>query len=88
MKMFVTTYTILNDKEYFSNLTLCKESVHTISGLVKIIEESINATIILLNDTTLHLEDALLSTQSKKNLLSFKDVRQIGYNLKIIKCQK
>ena len=87
-KMFATTYTIFYSKEYFSNLTLCKVNVHTISSPVKIIRESRNATRILPNCTILHLEDVLLSNISKKNLLSFKDIHQIGYNFKTIKYRK
>ena len=36
------------------------------------------------NGTTLYIEDALLSTRSKRNLLSFKDVRHNRYQLEII----
>ena len=49
------------------------------------IDGSGNATIMLPNDTILHIEDALLSTKTKKkNLLSFKDVRRNGYYLETI----
>ena len=57
------TYTILSDKYYFSNMSLCKENVHTISKLVDLIDDSENATIILPNATIMHIEDALLSTR-------------------------
>ena len=77
-----TTHTILHGKEYFSNLTMRKVNVHTISGPIKIIEGSENAMIILSNGTTLHLKYALLSSRLKMNVLSFKDVHQIGTILK------
>ena len=43
-----------------------------------------NATIMLPNGITLHIEDTLLSTKTKKNLLSFKDVRRNGYHFETI----
>ena len=61
-----TTHTILHDKDYFSNLTLYKANVHTILGPVKIIERLGHSIIMLPNGTILHLEDALLSSRSKK----------------------
>ena len=53
----------------------------TISGYVTLIDGSDKATIILPGGTILHLHDALYSTQSKRNLLSFKDIRWTGYHL-------
>ena len=79
-----TTHTIINGKHYFSNLTLHKENVHTISSPVKIIESSKNVILILSNGTTLHIEDALLNGRSKRNLLSFKDVLHNRYQLETI----
>ena len=76
-----TTHSILKNKNYFSGLTLRKTNVHTIYGLVKMIDGSGNATIMLPNGTTLHIKDALLSTKMKRNLLSFKDVDRNGYHL-------
>ena len=78
------TYSILNGKNYFSSLTLCKANVHTISSPVEMIDGSGNAIIMLPNDTILHIEDALLSTKTKKNLLSFKNVCRNGYYLETI----
>ena len=65
-------------------MTLRKTNVHTISSPVEMIDGSGNATIILPNGITLHIEDALLSTKMKRNLLSFKDVRHNGYHLETI----
>ena len=70
-----TTHSILKDKNYFSTMTLRITNIHTISGPVEMIDGSGNATIMLPNDTILHIEDAVLSTKTKRNLLSFKDVR-------------
>ena len=77
-----TTYIIFCCKEYFSNLILRKSNVHTISGPVKIIEGSMNATIILPKGSTWHLKDALLSSRSKRNLLSSKMYAKLGTILK------
>ena len=76
-----TTHSILQKKKYFSQLTLTPSNVTTISGLVNLIDGSGKATIILPGGTILHLQDALYSTQSKRNLLSFKDIRLNGYHL-------
>ena len=78
------THSILKDKNYFSTMTLRKANVHIISGPVEMIDGSENATIMLPNGIILHIEDALLSTKTKRNLLNFKDVRRNGYNLKTI----
>ena len=53
----------------------------TISCPVTLIDGSDKATIILPGGTILHLQDALYSTQFKRNLLSFKDIRWNGYHL-------
>ena len=76
-----TTHSILQKKKYFSQLTLAPSNVTTISGLVNLIDCSGKATIILPGGTIVHLQDALYSTQSKRNLLSFKDIRLNGYHL-------
>ena len=65
-------------------MRLHKANVHTISGPVEMIDGSRNATIMLPNDIILHIEDVLLSTKTKRNLLSFKDVHRNEYNLETI----
>ena len=80
-----TTHSILQKKKYFSQLTLAPSNVTTISGLVNLIDGSSKATIILPGGTILHLQDALYSTQSKRNLLSFKDIRLNGYHLETMR---
>ncbi|XP_012842190.1 PREDICTED: uncharacterized protein LOC105962428 [Erythranthe guttata] len=79
-----TTHSIFNNKIYFSSVTLCKAQVKTIAGSAEIIDGSGNATIVLPNGTTLHIENALISGRSNKNLLSFKDVRRNGYHLETL----
>ena len=76
-----TTYTILRDKKYFSNLTLVQSNVNTISGLVDLIKGSGRATIILHSGTQFQITDALYFDVSNRNLLSFKDIHRNGYHV-------
>ena len=76
-----TTYTILRDKKYFSNLTLISSNVQTISGPVDLIKGSGRATIVLPNGTKFQINNALYSNKSNRNLLSFKDIRRNGYHI-------
>ena len=78
------THSILREKNYFSKMTMRKANVYTISGPIEMIDGYGNATIMLPNGTTLHIEDALLSTKMKRNLLSFKDVHHNEYHLETI----
>ena len=66
-----TTHTIFKNQKYFLNLTLAKANVNTISGASAIIEGSRRANLVLPNGTCLFIENALFSTRSKRNLLSF-----------------
>ena len=61
-----------------------KANVHTILGHVNLIDGVENAIIIFPNGTIMHIEDALLSSRLKRNLLSFKDVSHNGYHLETI----
>ena len=76
-----TTHTILKNKAYFSHLTLAKANVNKISGASDIIEGSGRASIVLPNGTCLLIKNAMFSTRSKKNLLSFKDIRHNSYHI-------
>ena len=76
-----STHTILRDKGYFNSLSKYDGPVITISGLSKIIEGSGEALILLPNNTRLKITNALFSPKSKRNLLSFKDIRLNGYHL-------
>ena len=70
-----TTHTILKNKEYFSHHILAKTNVNTISGVSDLIEGSGRASMALPNGTRLHIENAIFSSRSKRNLLSFRDIR-------------
>jgi hypothetical protein len=76
-----TTHTILKSKMHFFYLTLQDAVVHTISGSAKWIEGSRRATIMLPCGTKVDINKALYSPMSKRNLLSFKDIRQNGYHI-------
>ena len=66
-----TTHTILCDKKYFSNLSLVKSNVNTISSPIDLIQGFERATIILPSGTKIHINDVLYYIKSKQNLLSF-----------------
>ena len=76
-----TTRTILRDKRYFLDLTLINANVSTISGTANLIEGFERANIMLPNRTRFHINDALYSSKSTRNLLSFKDIRRNGYHI-------
>ena len=76
-----TTHTILQNKKYFSNLTVAKAKVNTISGPADLVEGSGRAIILLTNGTKLYINGALYSSRSRRNLLSFKDIRSNGYHI-------
>ena len=75
-----TTHTILLDKRYLLELTLIKANVSTIST-TNLVEGSGRANITLPNGTRFHINDALYSSKSRRNLLSFKDIRRNGYHI-------
>ena len=75
------THTILKNREYFSNLKLLHANVNTISGITKLIEGTGKACIILSMGTKLVINDALYSSKSRSNLISFKAIRQNGYHV-------
>ncbi|KAM3690454.1 hypothetical protein ACJW31_09G121500 [Castanea mollissima] len=56
-------------------------NVNTISGLSNLIKGSRRAIIMLPKGTKLCIDDALYSSKSSKNLLSFKDIRYNGYHI-------
>ena len=79
-----TTHTILREKKYFLNLIVTIASVNTISGTSDLIEGFKRANIMLPNGTRFHINDALYSSKSTRNLLSFKDIRKNGYHIETI----
>ena len=62
-------------------MTLVKANVHTISGPTDLIEGSGKANIMLSGGTTFMINDALFSSRSRRNLLSFKDICRNGYHI-------
>jgi len=76
-----TTHTILKNEKYFSSLTKMEARVNTISGAVNIIEGSGKAIFQLPNGTKFIIKEALLSTKSRRNLLSFKDIRSNDFHI-------
>ena len=79
--LIVPQLTILRGKKYFSNLTLVPFNVQTISSPVDLVRGSERATIVLPNGTKFQIDDALYSNKYNRNLLSFKDIRQNGYQI-------
>ena len=79
-----TTHIILRDKRYFLDFTLTNVNVSTISGTANLIEGSERANIMLPNGTRFHINDALYSSKSTRNLLSFKDICRNGYHIELM----
>ena len=80
---YATTHTILQGKRYFLNLILTKANVNTISSTTNLVEGSERANIMLPNGTRFHINDALYSSKSERNLLSFKDILEMHIILKL-----
>jgi GAG-pre-integrase domain len=77
-----TTNTILKNKKYFSQLSPADIHANIISGISNLIEGSGRAYILLPEGTKLIINYALYSSKSRRNLLSFKDIRRNGYHIK------
>ncbi|GAV67977.1 hypothetical protein CFOL_v3_11480, partial [Cephalotus follicularis] len=58
-----------------------KANVGTISATSDLIEGSGMTNFVLSNGTQMHITDALYSTKSRRNLLTFKDIRLNGYHI-------
>ncbi|XP_074296761.1 uncharacterized protein LOC141627346 [Silene latifolia] len=76
-----TTHTILKNKKYFTCLKEEKTNVCTIAGSTKLIDGSGRANILLPNGTNIEIQEALYSPKSKRNLLSFNDIRRNGFHV-------
>ena len=76
-----SSHTILKDKRYFINLTLKNANISTIAGIASLIEGHGQANILLPMGTHLEISDALYSPKSKRNILSFKDIRMNGFHI-------
>jgi hypothetical protein len=62
-------------------LHLGETNIHTISDTSNLIEGSGRACILLPKGTKLMIDDALYLSRSRRNLLSFKDIRKNGYHI-------
>ena len=60
---------------------MAEANVSTISGDANLIEGSGKANILLSGGTKFIINDAKFSSRSKKNLLSFRDIRRNGYHI-------
>ena len=78
---YATTHTILRDKRYFLDLTLTNANVSTIFGTANLIEGFGRANITLPNGIRFHMNDALYSSKSTRNLFNFKGIRKNGYHI-------
>ncbi|KAB2017693.1 hypothetical protein ES319_D08G180000v1 [Gossypium barbadense] len=77
-----TKHAILKDKKYFSYLTISDAHINTIPSSSNLIEGSRRAIILLPKGTKFVINDALFSTKSQRNLLSFKDICINGYHIR------
>jgi hypothetical protein len=73
--------TILKNKKYCSQLSPVETHVNIIYGISNLIEGSGRTCILLQEGTKLIINDALYSSKSRRNLLSFKDIRCNGYHI-------
>ena len=76
-----TSHTFFRSTKYFEHISMIKTGVITISGSSNIIEGSGKANIVLPNGTKLCIDEAMYSSQSIRNLLSFKDIRRNNYHV-------
>ncbi|GAV69054.1 hypothetical protein CFOL_v3_12555, partial [Cephalotus follicularis] len=58
-----------------------KANIRTISGTSDLIEDSMMANFVLSNRTQIRITNTIYSTKSRRNLLSFKDIRLNGYHI-------
>ena len=79
-----TIHTILKNQKFFSELMFIPRKVSTIAGPVQIIEGFGRAHMILLNGTHLFIKYALFSRSSRRNLISFKDIRMNGRHIETV----
>ncbi|WZZ32928.1 hypothetical protein YC2023_016329 [Brassica napus] len=75
-----TTHTILKHRKYFSELKPTNITVNTISGPADLIEGIGKDHFTLPNGTKFSINNALFSPNSKRNLLSFKDIYLQGFD--------
>ena len=76
-----TTNTILRETKYFQTLTNKNGNIMTIAGSNAHIVGTGSATLVLPMGTQIFVKDALLYPDSKRTLLSFKDIRLNGFHI-------
>nr|AAT85780.1 zinc knuckle domain containing protein [Oryza sativa Japonica Group] len=76
-----TTNTILRETMYFHTLTKKTRNIMTIAGSNAHIVGTGSATLVLPMGTHIFVKDALLDPDSKRTLLSFKDIRANGFHI-------
>jgi Reverse transcriptase (RNA-dependent DNA polymerase)/GAG-pre-integrase domain/Integrase core domain len=76
-----TTHSILSDKAYFTQFKPIQANVNTVAGVSKLIEGSGKACVVLPKGTMIKMNDALYSSKTRRNLISFKDLRLCGFHV-------
>jgi hypothetical protein len=76
-----TTNTILRETRYFQTLTKKSGNIMTITGSNARIVVTGSSTLVLPMGTQIFVKDALLYPDSKRMLLSFKDIRVNGFHV-------
>ena len=76
-----TTNMILRETKYFQTLTKKNGNIMTIAGSNAHIVGTGSATLVLPMGTQIFVKDALLYSDSKRTLLSFKDIRLNGFHV-------
>nr|GEU53426.1 hypothetical protein [Tanacetum cinerariifolium] len=74
------THTILKSKKYLFELKPTKGTINTISSPTNLVDGVRKANVVLPNGTQLLIENALFSSKSKRNLLSFRNIYHNGYD--------
>ena len=79
---YATIHTILREFFIFIlNLIVISANVSTIFGTSDLIEGFRRENIMLPNGTRFHINDAIYSSKSTRNFLSFKDICKNGYHI-------
>jgi hypothetical protein len=76
-----TTNTILRETRYFQTLAKKNGNIMTIAGSNAHIVGTGSATLVLPMGSQIFVKDALLYPDSKRTLLSFKDIRVNGFHI-------
>ena len=74
----------MKNRDYFSEIKPTEAVVKTISGPVDLIEGIGKSKFLLPNGTKFTIDEALFSPKSTRNLLSFDDIYQNGFDIQSI----